>query len=127
MLDNTKLTSLLQANQAKSAAANSTTIKVEVRGITGWKPGITKTGEILPTSMVVTDKGNFWPLTSAIRNMPTDFSKPHNATAVVTLRVVNGVERLNMSSLEFEGLDNEKHQAIKALPAGAALFANFKS
>lgn len=122
------LDKLIAANQSASVTANSSTVELLVSNISGWKAAFSKsTNQPLDVVMVVTDKGNYWPLKSAIKNMPTDFSTPRKAKAVVTVRKDKaGVERLNLSSLEFEGLKNETALAIQQLPKGTALFASFQ-
>lgn len=110
---------LLAANIEASKQSVSQTITLNVLSIGDWRP--TQGG--LARKMVVTDKGNFWVLATAIKNMPKSFLKPIAATAVLTPREVNGTARLNMSSLEFEGLPTETALMIHEMPVGTALFA----
>lgn len=120
MLDQTKFTAVLAANVAKSSDSNSVTKTITVIRVSDWKP--TKTG--LAVKMVVTTEGNFFPLANAISNLPVSFPKPVEATAVLTMRTdAQGIDRINMSRLEFFGLDDKLFQQIKAIPSGAALFA----
>jgi hypothetical protein len=116
------ITALLDKNKLASSAAASQTIDVMVTGINGWKP----TTNGLPRVMVITDKGNFWPLESAVKNMPKSFFQPVKARATVTPRKVGEEMRLNMSQLEFEGLDTTTALAIAEMKPGTALFANIK-
>jgi len=129
MLDQTKLDTLLKANVAKAVSPNSSIIELIVHRATSAKPVISKTtGQPMAILRLDTDKGTFWPLEAALKNLPTDFSKPAKCTAVVTVRKIKdaaGVETevLNISSAEFAGLDNEKALMIKQMPKGTALFA----
>lgn len=116
--------SLIDQLIAKNITASQTTksqeVVVTVYGVTNWRP--TRTG--LPVVMVRTDKGNYFPLANSISNLPAHFPKPVTAKAVFTpAKDANGVDRINMSRLEFEGLDTEKLNMIKAMPKGTALFA----
>lgn len=114
---------LMADNIARSAASVAKTIDVVVSSISNWKP--TSTG--LAVVMVVTNVGNFWPLASSIKNCPKSFLTPVPAKAVVMPRADRaGVQRLNMSQLEFEGLATNVALAIEAMPAGTALFASAK-
>lgn len=114
---------LIADNITRSAAAKAVTIDVVVSSISNWKP--TSTG--LAVVMVVTNVGNFWPLASSIKNCPKSFLTPVPAKAVVMPRADrNGVQRLNLSQLEFEGLSTNVALAIETMPAGTALFASAK-
>lgn len=107
---------LLAKNTANAGLAKGETVIVLVKSVTDWKP--TTKGN-LPRKMVITDKGNFWVLASSIKNLPTSFTQPVQATAVLT---VNG-QYLNMNRLEFAGLETATVLSIRELPIGAALFA----
>lgn len=112
---------LMADNITRSAAGKTATIEVTVISISDWRP--TRNGG-LPVKMVVTDKGNFWPLATAIKNCPKSFLKPVLAKAVLLPRLdAQGNQRLNMSQLEFEGLATETALMIAEMPAGTALFA----
>lgn len=116
---------LLAKNIEASKASKAETIEVMVTSITGWRAALDKNGQPLETVMVVTDKGNFWPLKSSVKNMPKSFFQPVKARATVLPRTTaNGDIRLNMSSLEFEGLATEKALAIQEMKPGTALFAS---
>lgn len=129
MLDATKLQTLLDANKAKASSPNSSVIELLVNRCSPARPvANSKTGELLDVVRLDTNMGTFWPIKSSLSNLPTDFTKPAKCSAVVTVRKIKdaaGVESevLNISSAEFQGLDNEKALMIKALPKGAALFA----
>lgn len=112
---------LLADNMARSSASKATVMEVIVNSVSGWKA----TSDGREVVMVTTNIGNFWPLKSSIKNCPTSFLKPAAAKAVVMPRLDRtGVERLNLSSLEFEGLANDVAMAIDKMPAGTALFAS---
>lgn len=122
MLDQTKFAAALTVNVTKSNDTNSVTKVLTIIRVSDWKP--TTKGN-LPTKMVVTTEGNFFPLASAISNLPSSFPKPIEATAVLTMRQdAQGVDRINMSRLEFTGLDDKLYQTIRNMPVGAALFAS---
>lgn len=122
MFDQTKFAAALTANVTKSNDTNSVTKVLTIIRVSDWKP--TAKGN-LPTKIVVTTEGKFFPLASAITNLPSSFPKPVEATAVLTMRVdAQGIDRINMSRLEFVGLEDKTYQAIKSLPAGVALFAS---
>lgn len=104
-------------NLAAAGKATGQSIVLTVRGVTDWRP--TTKGN-LPRKMVLTDKGNFWVLASSIRNLPTSFTSPVQATAVLVQRD----QYLNMVRLEFAGLETATLLSIRELPAGTALFAS---
>lgn len=112
------LDSLIAANITAASQAKGQTVDVTVISVTDWKP----TANGLNRKMVITDKGNFWVLTSSISNLPTSFPQPVKAKAVLT---VNG-QYLNMQRLQFFGLAAEVSLAIRELPQGTALFASAK-
>lgn len=117
----TPFEALVEANKALSASGISTNATIRVIRVTDWKP--TTKGN-LPVKMVITDQGNYFPLASAITNLPTSFRQPVEAHAVFTIRNVNGVDRLNMVRLEFAGLESGVNLAIKAMVPGTSLFAS---
>lgn len=112
-------------SNTKSVEAKSMEQEVSVLSVTDWKP--TSTG--LAVKMVRTTIGSFWPLASAITNLPSSIAlgKPVVAKAVITEAKTpnaDGTPRFNMSRLEFPGLPTNTLLAIQAMPAGTALFAN---
>lgn len=109
----------LAANVERSSTGKSRTMEVTIINVTNWRP--TKTG--LAVKMVVTKElGNFFPLASAITNLPTSFGQPIKAKATLSQ---NG-QYTNMNRLEFNGLSTELALSIDRIPAGAALFASAK-
>jgi hypothetical protein len=101
------------------AAASKSTSRVEVvivKSVTNWTP--TNKGN-LPRKMVITDKGNYWVLASSITNLPSSFTQPVQATAVLK---PNG-QYTNMVRLEFAGLETAILLSIQAMQPGTALFA----
>lgn len=117
----TSFEALVEANKAASVSGNSTSVTIRVIRVTDWRP--TTKGN-LPVKLVITDQGNYFPLASAITNLPTSFKQPVEAQAVLTIRNVNGIDRLNMSRLEFAGLESGVNLAIKAMVPGTSLFAS---
>lgn len=129
MLDQAKLAALVAANVAKAVSPNSNIMEITVNRCSPAKPIVTKTGAILETVRLDTTAGTFWPIKSSLVNLPTDFRQPVKCMAVVTVRTIKNaqgqdVEVLNLSSAEFQGLDNEKALAIRQMPKGTALFAS---
>lgn len=108
---------LMAANLEASGKLAAKPIVLLVRSVSDWKP--TTKGN-LARKMVITDKGTFWMLASNITNLPTSFTQPVQATAVISQ---NG-QYLNMNKLEFAGLETATVLSIRELPAGAALFAS---
>jgi hypothetical protein len=119
---NDLVSKLLEANVQRSAVSSTVVMNVMVKNISNWKP--TANGN-LPVNMIVTDKGNFWPLASAIKNAPAALPQPMQAKATFVLRKDrNGNDVLNISQLEFETtMDNRTAQMIAAMKTGTALFA----
>lgn len=118
----TPFEALVEANKALSVSLRSTSVTIRVIRVTDWKP--TTKGN-LPVKMVITDQGNYFPLASAITNLPTSFKQPVEAEAVFTIRKdALGNDRLNMSRLEFAGLESGVNLAIKAMVPGTSLFAS---
>lgn len=107
---------LLATNIENAAKAKGQEVTVMVKNVTDWRP---TTNGGLARKMVITDKGNFWVLASSVKNLPTFFTAPVPAKALLTQ---NG-QYLNMSRLEFEGLATEKALMIREMPKGTALFA----
>lgn len=99
-----------------SAKAKGVEQTVTIKSVTDWSP--TTKGN-LPRKMVVTTIGNYWMLAGSIKNLPTSFSAPVQAKAVL---VQNG-QYTNMVRLEFAGLETATVLSIRELPIGAALFA----
>lgn len=125
MLDQKQLQEFYAQNSKQQIEnTNSVEDTVVIRNITDWKP----TTNGLPRKMVITEnKGNFWVLASSIRNLPSSFTQPVPGKATFTLRKdAAGTERINMSRLEFAGLENETALMIREMPAGTALFASSK-
>src|ERR1700761_3761999 len=120
-METAQFEALVKANQEASAKSKSVNQRILVYGVTDWKP--TTKGN-LPVKMVRTDKGNFFPLASSISNLPTSFSQPVEANATFTEGVdAQGKARLNLSRLEFDGLDTQKALMIREMPKGTALFS----
>lgn len=118
-MEQVQFDALIAANITASQSTKSREVVVTVFGVTDWKP--TRTG--LAVKMVRTDQGTFFPLASSISNLPASFSKPVTAKAVLTpSKDKAGADRINMSRLEFEGLQTEKLLAIQALPKGTGIF-----
>lgn len=107
---------LMAANLEASGKLAAKPIVLLVRSVSDWKPTIKGN---LPRKMVITDKGTFWMLASNITNLPTSFTQPVQATAVISQ---NG-QYLNMNKLEFPGLETTTLLSIRELPAGTALFS----
>lgn len=104
-------------NIERSNTGKSRSIEITVINVTNWKP--TKTG--LAVKMVITkDHGNYFPLASAITNLPASFNKPVMAKATLTQ---NG-QFTNMNRLEFTGLQTAQLLAIREIGVGRALFAS---
>lgn len=112
---------LLDANIQRSTTATAQVVQLNVKAISNWRP--TSTG--LPVVMVVTDKGNFWPLASVVKNQPAAFPQPVVAKATLVPRKdKSGNDVLNISQLEFEPtMDLRTQQMISAMKPGTALFA----
>lgn len=108
---------LIADNIANAAKAKGQTVILTIKSVSDWSP--TTKGN-LPRKMVITDKGNFWVLASSIKNLPTSFSQPVQATAVISQ---NG-QYLNMNRLEFAGLETATVLSIRELPQGTALFSS---
>lgn len=110
----------LAANTTKSAElTKGQEITLLIKSVSDWAP--TTKGN-LPRKMVVTNMGNFWMLASGIVNLPTSFTQPVQAKAVIT----QSGQYLNMNRLEFPGLEQTTVLAIRELPAGTALFSSAK-
>jgi hypothetical protein len=124
MFNQTEFAASLAANLKAAAASKSTEMTVMISGVSDWKP--TATG--LAVKMVrTTEHGAFWPLAANIKNLPASFSKPIAAKATLTEAKTpnaDGTKRYNMTQLEFEGLKADTLNAIRAMPAGTALFAS---
>ena len=110
---------LIAKNLEASKNSKSETVEIQVLSIGGWK----NTADGRKTRIVVTNLGTFFPLESAITNIPTHIpvGKPVIAKAVLTPS--KSGEFLNMSSLEFEGVDSKTANMIRLMPQGTALFA----
>lgn len=109
----------LQANIDRSKIGKSQTIVMTIINVTNWRP----TKDSRAVKMVITkDHGNFFPLASAISNLPMSFGQPVEAKATIS---VNG-QYTNMNRLEFAGLTSELSLAIGLIPSGAALFSSAK-
>lgn len=109
----------LKANVERSKAGKSQTIAMTIINVTNWRD--TKDGR--KVKMVITkDHGNFFPLATAISNLPMSFGQPIEAKATIT---PNG-QYTNMNRLEFAGLTSELSLAIGLIPSGAALFSSAK-
>lgn len=122
-MEQTKLNELLALNKTASTSTNSTNVPVIILGVTPWRP--TSKGNLAVMMVRTQDHGTFFPLASSISNLPSSFGKPVPANAVLTLRKdAAGVDRLNMSRLEFAGLQTEVLLGIKAMQPGTALFAS---
>lgn len=108
--------------------SNSVELTVTITSVTDWRPAKSRTGELLPTKMVKLSDGRaFWPLASAITNLPAQFTQPLQARVVLTVsktaKDASGKPFINMTRCEFD-VDNTVHfLMVKALPKGAALFA----
>lgn len=109
---------LIAKNLELSKNTKSETKMVQVISIGGWKPN--SAGK---TKIVVTDHGTFFPLEASISNIPTSIApgKPVSAKAVFTPSKDGNF--LNMSGLEFEGVDTKTANMIRLIPQGAALFS----
>lgn len=111
------LEELLKANAERSKAGKSQTFVMTIINVTNWKP----TKDNRAVKMVITkDHGNFFPLATAISNLPMSFNQPIEAKATIT---PNG-QYTNMNRLEFAGLPSEVSLAIGIMPAGTALFSS---
>jgi hypothetical protein len=110
---------LIAKNLEASKNTKSQVIEIQVTSISGWK----STSDGRKTKIVVTNLGTFFPLETAITNIPTSIAvgKPVNAKAVLTPS--KDGHYLNMSSLEFEGVDSKTANMIRLMPQGTALFA----
>lgn len=108
---------LLAKNTEAAKASKGVEITLMIKNVTDWRP---TTNGGLPRKMVITvDKGNFWVLASSIKNLPTFFTAPVSAKAIIS----QSGQYLNMNRLEFEGLATEKALMIREMPKGTALFA----
>lgn len=103
-------------NLTASTKAKGQSIVITIKGVTDWKP----TANGLARKLVITDKGNFWMLATGIKNLPSSFPKPVQATAVL----VQKDQYLNMVRLEFTGLETAQLLAIREIGVGRALFAS---
>lgn len=109
----------LAANIDRAKVGKSQQVAMTIINVTNWKP--TKDGRAV--KMVITkEHGNFFPLATAISNLPMSFNTPVEAKATIS---VNG-QYTNMNRLEFAGLATEIALAIGIMPSGTALFSTAK-
>lgn len=119
---------LVKTNLDRASNAKTEVIEVMVLSVSDWKPAQGAAGP-LPTKMVVTNIGNFWPLANSIKNLPKSFFRPVAAKATVMPREIaagarKGETTLQLSRLEFEeSAGKDTLEMVGKMPAGTALFA----
>ena len=102
-------------------ASRSETRSCIVTSVSNWKDA---KGD-LPTLMVETSVGTYWPLAKSVYGLPDFIDPSKGVKAFITLTESKSGEFVNCSSLKFESpLDPQVYAAIRALPKGTSLTIN---